>query len=479
MRRYIIALLIIISFSSYAQLELQNAFPNLAFEKPVDLQSSKDSTNRLFVVEQRGVIKVFENSPSASVSKVFLDISSKVVSGGELGLLGLAFHPDYKNNGYFYINYTTSPSDIKSRISRFTVSAADPDIADPTSEQILIEQDQPFANHNGGQTTFGSDGFLYLALGDGGSGGDPMNNAQNKSTLLGKILRIDVNTTSAGKNYGIPSDNPYAGNTQGWKEEIYTLGMRNPWRFSFDPVTGWLWCADVGQGDWEEIDILKKGGNYGWKCYEGTHPFATTGCNDVYISPVYEYDHSGSNCSVTGGFVYRGSTVPELYGKYIYSDYCSKRFWSLDYDSISAPVNTSLFTASTGAPVSFGTDDKNELYICTFDGNIYRFKPTTVNINDSKDELGYNLEQNYPNPFNPATVIKFTVPDESSVKIEVLDALGKVVSELHDTSKPAGSFELSWDASGFSSGIYFIRMSAESKGSLKRFTRIIKTAYIK
>lgn len=479
MIRYIIALMIMLSFNAYSQLELENAFPNLTFTKPVDIQSSRDSTNRLFVVEQEGIIRVFNNSSSTTTSKVFLDISSKVVSGGELGLLGLAFHPDYKNNGYFYINYTTSPSDITTRISRYKVNAADPDAADPNSELILITQDQPFVNHNGGQTTFGPDGYLYLALGDGGSAGDPFNSAQNRNTLLGKILRIDVNTTSAGRNYGIPADNPYAGNAQGWKEEIYTLGMRNPWRFSFDAVTGWLWCADVGQGNWEEIDILQRGGNYGWKCYEGTHSYDTTECSDVYINPVYEYDHAGGNCSVTGGFVYRGSTVPELYGKYVYADYCSKKFWSLQYDSLAPPENTSLFTAATGAPVSFGVDDKNELYICAFDGNIYRFKPTVVNVDDIKNEFGYHLEQNYPNPFNPATVIKFTVPEESSVKIEVVNALGKVVSELYDTNKQAGTFELSWDASGFASGVYFIKMSAESKVSGKTFTRIIKTAYIK
>jgi glucose/arabinose dehydrogenase len=357
------------------QYTLQQAFPNLSFINPVDLQNAGDGTDRIFIAEQGGIIYVFENNPAVTLKKKFLDITDSVSSGGEMGLLGLAFHPDYKQNGYFFVNYTKSLPYRRTLIVRFKVSSTNPDSADKSSSKILMEIPQPYSNHNGGQLAFGPDGYLYIGLGDGGSGGDPQNNAQNKSSLLGKILRIDVDHTQGSLNYSIPSDNPFKNNTQGFNEEIYAFGLRNPWRFSFDLPTGRLWCADVGQNTWEEIDLVVNGGNYGWRCYEGNHSYDLSTCSDSnYIFPVWEYSHS-EGISITGGYVYRGPNLPGLLGKYIYGDFGTKNIWALTYDGVNPPTNQLLLTASR--PISsFGVDMNNELYIVGYNGTIYRFVPT-------------------------------------------------------------------------------------------------------
>lgn len=350
------------------------AFPDLSFTRPVDLQHPGDDTNRIFVVEQRGVISVFPNDPAAGSKTVFLDIEDQVDDGhNEEGLLGLAFHPDYKSNGYFYVNYTTF--DSKTYISRFQVSPQNPGQADPESEQVVLSFDQPHGNHNGGQVSFGPDGYLYIAVGDGGSGGDPDDNGQDRTTLLGTILRIDVDNQENGNNYAIPPDNPFAGNSDGYREEIYAYGLRNPWRFSFDAGNGHLWTGDVGQNRYEEIHIIENGGNYGWDIMEGMHCFEPqSGCDMTGLEmPVWEYDRDEGDVSVTGGFVYRGPSLPELTGKYVYADYASGRIWALDYSDPDNPANTEI--VDTGVAISsFGVDRDNELYICAFDGKIYRIE---------------------------------------------------------------------------------------------------------
>ena len=350
------------------------AFPKLSFTRPVDLQHPTDNSDRIFVVEQAGVISVFPNDPSASGKTVFLDIRNKVDDeDNEEGLLGLAFHPDYKTNGYFYLNYTASNPN-RTVISQFKVSSQNPDQADPASEQVLLTFEQPYSNHNGGQVSFGPDGYLYIAVGDGGSGGDPHGNGQNRSTLLGTILRIDVNKQEDGKQYGIPADNPFANNNNGYREEIYAYGLRNPWRFSFDPANDRLWTGDVGQNTYEEIDIVEKGGNYGWNKMEGKHCFEPkSGCNTSGLKlPIHEYGRD-QGLSITGGFVYRGPTLPELEGKYIYADYATRRIWALDHSDINKPVNSELFVPDFNIS-SFGVDQDNELYLCGFDGKIYRLE---------------------------------------------------------------------------------------------------------
>jgi hypothetical protein len=652
------AILIFMGTNTKAQYVLQQAYPNLTFSNPVDLQYAPDGTDRVFIVEQSGIIKVFENNGNTTTTKTFLDITDRVTSGGETGLLGLAFHPDFANNGYFYVDYTT-PNPLRTHVSRFQVTS-NPDSADKNSELVLLEVDQPYSNHNGGRTIFGPDGYLYIGFGDGGSAGDPNNNAQNKSVLLGKILRIDVDNPSGGLNYGIPPDNPFVGNAQGWREEIYSFGMRNPWRFSFDPSTNLLWCGDVGQNAWEEIDTISNGGNYGWRCYEGNHVYNSSGCTGTdYLFPIWEYDHSGGNCSITGGYIYRGMRRPELTGTYVYGDYCSRKIWSLDYSGTNL-INTLVNTASASI-LSFGVDMNNEFYILCSSGKIYEFQPAisspsnlqtsegspgtvdlnwvdnsnnesgfriqrkdsnnifsdvgtvnagvtsytdnvsnttaytyriiayndsavsnysnesevvvtevpvemisfSANVSDNKvlinwttateknnkgfeiersfddnwakigfieghgttieknsylftDDFtnnnyqgivkyrlkqidydgsfnysgtvmvdlnikarGYFLDQNFPNPFNPSTKIRFNIPEQSKVKVQIINVLGKVVDELSDEVLSQGTYEKTWNASKVASGIYYVRMEAESSVSDRVYFKVLKMLFLK
>jgi glucose/arabinose dehydrogenase len=353
---------------------LQEAFPNLSFSRPVDFQHAGDGTDRIFIVEQRGEISVFQNDTEVEDKTLFLNIESKVNDqGNEEGLLGLAFHPDYENNGFFFVNYTAA-SPRRTVISRFQVSATDPNRADESSELVILEFNQPYTNHNGGQLSFGPDGYLYIASGDGGSGGDPLNHGQRPETLLGAILRIDINKQEGGGNYAIPVDNPFVNNEEGFKEEIYAYGLRNPWRFSFDPQTNTLWTGDVGQNRAEEIDIILKGRNYGWRTMEGFSCFdPASGCIQEGLEmPIWEYTHSNGDRSITGGFVYRGTEISELQGLYVYGDFVSGRIWTLDFSDLDNPVNAELMRADFSVS-SFGTDQSNELYLCGFDGKIYRF----------------------------------------------------------------------------------------------------------
>jgi glucose/arabinose dehydrogenase len=350
-------------------ISLSNAFSSLTFSKPLDLQSPQDGTNRIFVAEKGGVIKSFDNIDATEVVSTFLDISNKTATASELGLLGFAFHPDYKTNGFLYVTYT--PSESLAVVSRFKVSETDANFVEESSETILLEIAQPETNHNGGQLAFGPDGYLYIASGDGGGTGDPDGNAQNLETLLGKILRIDVNNQDSGLNYAIPTDNPFVENENA-RGEIYAYGLRNPWRFSFDNQTNTIWTADVGQDELEEIDLIVKGGNYGWNILEGTSCYQETECDATdLIAPLYEYGHSNNDKSVTGGYVYRGNEIPTLKGYYIYGDFISGRIWAIDQ------AGNNKLLIETGLSISsFGIDENNELYLCSFDGKIYEL--TTV-----------------------------------------------------------------------------------------------------
>lgn len=356
-------------------LQLVEAFPNLSFDRPLEIQYAGDGSDRLFVVEQPGVISVFPNQSEVAEKDVFLDIESQVEDeGNEEGLLGLAFHPDYASNGYLFVNYTAA-NPARTVVSRFEVMASDPDRADPQSEMILLEVEQPFSNHNGGKLAFGPDGYLYISLGDGGSAGDPEENGQNPATLLGSILRIDVDEQTAEMNYGIPADNPFAGNEEGFREEIFAYGLRNVWKFSFDQQTNLLWAADVGQNELEEINLIDGGENYGWNTMEGFDCFEpASDCDQDGLSlPIWDYDHDEGDRSITGGYVYRGEEIPELVGQYIYADFVSGRIWAMDFSTINDPDVTELIQASF--PVSsFGLDQENELLISGFDGNIYKLE---------------------------------------------------------------------------------------------------------
>lgn len=334
------------------------------FSSPVDIAHCGDS--RLFVVEQGGKIWILDSLGKKS-AEPFLDITNIVQFNGEQGLLGLAFHPKYQQNGYFFVNYIKESGNFRdTRIARYSRSATDPQKADPTSEAVLFDVVQPYANHNGGGLKFGPDSMLYIALGDGGSGGDPQGNGQKTSTLLGKISRVDVNGTALG-NYSVPADNPFVGNSA-YRPEIWSLGWRNPWRFSFDRLTGDMWVGDVGQNKREEVDFEPKntpGLNYGWRCYEGTQTYNTAGCQGAanYVKPVFEYVNPALGQSITGGFRYRGSQYPGLSGLYLVADYVSGRWWSVQSNADGTFTGKEIAKLSGYEYSSFGEDAKGELYV--------------------------------------------------------------------------------------------------------------------
>lgn len=342
-----------------------DAFPSLRFTSPIDIQHAGDGTDRLFIAEQAGVIRVFQNSAGSATATTFLDIRNKVISGGERGLLGFAFHPDFKTNGYVYVNYTRS-NPLTSVIARYKANTPSTGQVDPSSKAILLTIGQPYDNHNGGSIQFGKDGFLYIATGDGGSGGDPQNYAQNRKSMLGKILRLDVNSNAKG-NYGIPADNPFANGTEGYNAEIYAYGLRNPWKISFDTETNQLLAADVGQNKREEINLITKGGNYGWPVKEGTDCYRpSSNCNTTgLIEPIYDYLQSNGDRSITGGYVYHGTSIPGLHGKYIYGDYVSGRIWTLSMNGTQAGSNAILLE-NAGLISTFGQDASGEVYFANY-----------------------------------------------------------------------------------------------------------------
>ncbi|MBT8486416.1 MAG: glucose sorbosone dehydrogenase [Phycisphaerales bacterium] len=341
------------------------AFPRLSFNRPIFLTHAGDE--RLFVVEQAGRILVFENRADVERTTEFLDIRKRVrMRHNEEGLLALAFDPAYATSGAFYVYYTAS-SPRRGVLSRFRVSGDDPNAADPASEEVILEVEQPYGNHNGATVLFGPDGMLYLSLGDGGWANDPHEHSQNLSTLLGTVLRLDVARTDGDQRYAIPPDNPFVGRDDA-RGEIWAYGLRNVWRMSFDRVTGDLWGGDVGQNRWEEIDLIVRGGNYGWNAREGKHPFGNSRATGDFIDPVAEYPRS-EGISVTGGYVYRGVKHPDLVGVYLYADYSSGKVWGLRYenDTVTGLRQVSETGGRRVHVASFGEDVAGELYICGFD----------------------------------------------------------------------------------------------------------------
>ncbi|MCA9170408.1 MAG: PQQ-dependent sugar dehydrogenase [Planctomycetales bacterium] len=357
----------------------ERAFPNLRPTRPVVIANAGDGSNRLFVVTQQGVIHVFPNQQDVEETKTFIDITDKVVYAdqqNEEGLLGLAFHPKYKENGQFFVYYTTTAKPHTSVISRFRVSQDDADKADPASEEILMEISQPYWNHNGGTIAFGPDGFLYVGMGDGGAFNDPHMNGQNVQSLLGSILRIDVDHKDDGRSYSIPADNPFVDFPRLARPEIYAYGFRNIWRLAFDRETGTLWTADVGQDLWEEIDIVKKGGNYGWNLREGMHKFGPAGSEPRadLVEPIWEYHHDVGK-SITGGTVYRGQAVPKLKGYYLYGDYVTNKIWALKYDAAAGKTteNRAITGEDTVPVITFGEDEAGEVYFSDAFGRLFHF----------------------------------------------------------------------------------------------------------
>jgi glucose/arabinose dehydrogenase len=354
-------------------LALRRLLAGQALERPLGLAEVPDGSGDLVVVQQGGRILRF--APGAARAAPFLELHGRVsTAGNEEGLLGLAFAPDYARSGAFYLYYSAA-GPRRSVLARFRVPAGKR-AGDPASEQVLLEVDEPYSNHNGGQIVFGPDGMLYVGLGDGGSGGDPHRNGQNRATLLGSLLRIDVSRQQGGRAYAIPPDNPFAGARDGSRGEIWAYGLRNPWRFSFDRATGVLYLADVGQDAWEEVDRIVRGGNYGWNVMEGNHCYwPTQGCPRAGLElPISEYSHAQGR-SITGGFVYRGAAIPALRGRYVFGDYVAGTIWSIPVEQpgFHAPeplLESHLYIAS------FGEDAAGELYVLDHGGGrVFKLVP--------------------------------------------------------------------------------------------------------
>ncbi len=446
---------------------------------------------RLFIVEQRGIIKILEDGNVLGIP--FLDIDALVpdISGNdERGLLGLAFHPDYQSNGYFYINYINLANDTV--IARYTVSA-DPDVADPASATTLLTIDQPQQNHNGGTLLFSPvDGYLYIGMGDGGGAGDTNNYAQNPEILLGKMLRIDVD---GGFPYAIPPDNPFVGPDPPL-DEIWAIGYRNPYRWSFDSLTGDMWIGDVGQADWEEVDFEPAGlggRNYGWRRMEGNHCFnPPSDCNDgSLILPVHEYSHGGTpfRCSITGGYVYRGSAIPWLAGTYFFADFCSDQIWSFRLVG-GVPTEFTERTAelAPGGGLSitdvagFGEDGFGELYIAarkaTSTGEIYKIIPDPAAADESGAIGTFGLEPASPNPFRSETRLDLEIDRASPIEVVVIDPAGRRIRSLAGGSISAGRHTIVWDGRDeagqpVANGIYFVRATSRER-SQSRPVRVLR-----
>ncbi|KYH07874.1 cadherin [Chryseobacterium cucumeris] len=418
---------------------------------PVEITNANDS--RLFVVQQDGIIKIIQPNGTINTTN-FLNIGSKITFGGERGLLGLAFHPQYSTNGYFFVYYNNLSGNII--VARYNVSSTDPNVADPASEKILLNIPKPFDNHNGGSIHFAPDGKLWIITGDGGSGGDPNNNAQNKNVLLGKMLRIDVDATGP---YNIPPDNPFAGAGVDGADEVWAYGLRNAWKFSFDLTTGNAMIADVGQGAIEEINkmpITTAGLNYGWRCYEGNNAYNTAGCaaQSTMTFPVAVYNHSGGKCSITGGYVYRGSQYPSLQGKYFFADYCSSQIGMLDTNNTitwTTPYSGNNFS-------TFGEDYQKRLYVADLsNGKIFKISTGTLGTNENT--LG--AVKVYPNPASKEIFID-GVKDKKAT-LEIISAEGRKVMETDQIINGKAI-----NISGIPAGVYYINLKS---GELKSYSQ--------
>ena len=429
----LLILIILFSNFSFSQSVILESF-GPSFSSPVEIKNAGDE--RLFVVEKSGKIKIL--NPDGSVNSApFLDIEDRVsTNANERGLLGLAFHPNYPENPFFFVNYTNNSGDTT--ISKFSVST-DENIANE-SETVLLVINQPYGNHNGGCINFGPDGNLYIGMGDGGSGGDPQNYSQSTGSLLGKMLRINVNSGA----YSIPENNPYG-------DEIWSVGLRNPWKFSFDSENGNLWIADVGQNEFEEINMVENNPanvNYGWRCYEGDEPYNMSGCPDNGLTfPVATYSHYNSGdfkCSITGGYVYRGNQISGLNGVYFFADYCSGEIGMLSTQDNSNWEMNLTFPNINGSWVSFGEDISGELYIVSINGGIYKIIDAAL----SQNELTLNNVIIYPNPFDEFININL----QETADIKIYDSFGKKIIQIDDFKGTQV------DLRNLIRGIYFIKV---------------------
>ncbi len=434
-------------------------FPGIFVPQVLGLKHTGDGSTYLYAVSQQGQVYRFDRLAANPQVELWLDISDRLVSGGERGLLGLAFHPDFSNNGKFYVNYT-APSPLRTTVSSFETNATGEAL--PDSETVLLQFNQPFTNHNGGDIAFGPDGYLYISSGDGGSGGDPQNNAQNTQNLLGAMLRIDVDNTEGGLNYAIPADNPFAGSSEG-RDEIFAWGLRNPWRISFDAQTGALWIGDVGQNAWEWIHIIENGKNYGWRIIEGSHCYnPPVNCDTTGLEmPIFEYSHDNGDRSITGGFVYYGTKNPAIYGKYIYGDFVSGRIWALDYDYASGEVssNTELLNLPNNVS-SFGLDDEGEIYVLTY-GN-----GTILSLLVSPAAPEITEPQNGAAVPNTHTISWAVGPVVDLYRLQISQS-PFFEDIIVDETTSEGSMEITLE-----NGNYFVRVSATNAAGSSGFSQV-------
>ncbi len=465
-------LICIIGFTSIVQGQYSGAltFSQLpSFSFPIEMVQVNDGTERWFVVQQRGLIYTFANDTNTAQRKLFLNLSGIVSqTGSETGLLGLAFHPAYSQNGYFYVCYTrTVAGQLKSFVSRYSVSGTNPDSAVAGSEFVILSVDQPYSNHNGGNILFGPDSLLYISLGDGGSANDPQNRAQNRTSLLGKILRINVNQTTGSLNYSIPPTNPFVGNSSGFREEIFAYGIRNAWKMSFDLPTGRLWAGDVGQNNFEEINIIRNGENYGWRLMEAFSCFnPSTNCNpsNALTLPVFAYGHSNNNVSITGGFVYRGSAIPLLAGRYVYGDYVSGRVWALTYDSATATTSNQLLFNSQENISTFAKAANGDLYYCSYGpGRIYRITGPSSPAGIAVDKSVLGRVEIYPNPAkNELRVQVQNLLSGKQAPWKLSDIQGKILAygDLSNLSKQEGQL-YSINLPEIRPGVYYFSLTQQ------------------
>lgn len=448
MRKLLLLVTLLSSLLFYSQSFVLEEFAT-GLSNPVEITNANDS--RLFVAQQNGIIKIIQ--PNGTINAAdFLNISSKITFGGERGLLGLAFHPQYATNGYFFVYYNNTAGNIV--VARYSVSSTNPNIADAASEKIILNIPKPFDNHNGGSIHFAPDGNLWIVTGDGGSGGDPNNNGQNKNSLLGKMLRIDVNSTAT---YNIPTGNPFVGIDGA--DEVWSYGLRNAWKFSFDLTTGNALIADVGQGAIEEINkmpIATTALNYGWRCYEGNNTYNTSGCaaSSTMTFPVAVYDHSGGKCSITGGYVYRGTASPSLQGKYFFADYCSQQIGTLDTNNLitwSSALSGNNFS-------TFGEDNLKELYVAAVNnGKIYKITTSTLGTQENV----FNGVRIYPNPASERVFVE-GIRSENTV-IKLISTEGKIAIDNVRLDS-----ENSFNITGITPGVYYLNIKS---GDFKEYSQ--------
>ena len=441
---------------------LERAFTDLKFELPLGIRFADDGRDEMYVAEYGGRVKVVPNDPAADTATVFLDLSERIATAPPGEFFAIEFHPDYAENGTFFVRYKLQNPE-RTVLSRFQRSASNPLEADPESEVVLLEIETPgnANNHHGGDLAFGPDGYLYVALGDGGTQFDQAGNAQDRTKLLGKVLRLDVDNPAGGLNYGLPPDNPFVGNEEGWREEVWATGLRNPWRMTIDRETGEVWLGDVGENDWEEVNRIEAGANYGWPIMEGPEcaPFGPATCEqEGLILPVWAYPREVGG-SITGGYVYRGDSIPELYGHYIFADFNTKDVWSVDIEN--PETARRLVRELWDNVTTFGEGPDGELYLSAFfSGRVYRLlPPPPTDAEGGPAAVALRLDV-YPNPIRSGATVAFGVGASGPARLALFDVLGREVGVLFDGVVVGDGERVRLGTRGLAPGLYVLRLEA-------------------